>query len=57
MKRLYFALCMDTDGRWELSRYLYESYEECKKHIGGNTFKLIWPAIPNSDGFYEVPSK
>jgi hypothetical protein len=41
-----------TSGEWILGRVLFESEEEAKEYHGKRG--VIWPAIPNKDGMYEV---
>jgi hypothetical protein len=42
-----------TGTEWILGRILFESIEDAKEY---HTVRdVVWPAIPNKDGFYEVP--
>jgi hypothetical protein len=42
-----------TDGQWVLGRTLFGSKKEAQEYHGDR--QVIWPAIPNKDGMYEVP--
>jgi hypothetical protein len=42
-----------TGTEWILGRTLFESKKEAQEEHGDR--QIIWPAIPNKDGMYEVP--
>jgi len=52
--KLMAPALLKDDRYTELSAYLYES-EEHAREVLGDCFRY-WPAVPNKDGFYEVPS-
>lgn len=44
----------NEDKRWVLSDSCFEDLETAKKYFKP-TYKVVWPAVPNAQGFYEVP--
>ena len=48
------ALRVYDDGDYGICSSLYSSESQAKKDCVGATDQVIWPAIPNADGFYEV---
>ena len=50
-KLLAPAIYADSED-WLLGSYLYSSYQEAKQRNPNR--KIIWPAIPNKDGYYVV---
>lgn len=54
-KLLAHAMCANMSGTEYLSASIFESEGEAKRHCV-SAFKY-WPAIPNKDGFYEVPQE
>jgi hypothetical protein len=52
-RKLWPALVCGSDKRWLVTNDLYDSYEAVQTHLP-HVEKIIWPAIPNADGSYEV---
>lgn len=44
----------NEDERWVLSDSCFEDLETAKKYFKP-TYKVVWPAVPNAQGFFEVP--
>jgi len=44
----------NENKRWVLSDSCFEDLETAKKYFKP-TYKVVWPAVPNAQGFFEVP--
>lgn len=53
--RLAPAILKTQDSNYHLSNALYSSLEEAKSFTWAGVSYIHWPAIPNKDGFYELP--
>ena len=55
-KLLAPAVYQDYPKRsFKITDKLFSSLEEAKEYCKCDGYRLIWPAVPNKDGFYEVP--
>lgn len=51
--RLLAPAMYHTDEQWVLGRTLFGSKKEAREYHGDR--KVIWPAVANKDGYFEVP--
>lgn len=42
------------DGSWIITTQLFKSLDSARTYYCESS-QLIWPALPNKDGYYEVP--
>ena len=52
-RKLWPALCCNSFGYWVTDK-VFPDEKQARYLLGTNDF-VLWPAVPNADGSYEVP--